>query len=330
MSVTRRTTGRLVRDYSKQAATSAEEAFALICGTLGKDPASRNVSARCPAHEDRNPSFGAKLTDERIIMNCAAGCTISEINAALVKLGIPESALYATTIGDYSYETTPSPSPPTEKFVAQCALNARGRLEGLARRWGVPRSILVEAEFGHSGKHWIIPIRDRDGVLVDYRRGYLRSGTLERRQRKGSSLRLYLPRTLKPGPVLVTEGESDTLAALASGANAVGVFGTSVAKDLSALEGRDVVLVFDAGQRSRKGERLWKEALASVAQSVRVYRWDEERPEGYDVRAFLTEGGSVQDLFDAPFEFNLMSELTKAGASPSGAARIARLLGGRP
>lgn len=331
MSVARSAHNRLVRDYSSlpTMVETIEEAFELICEALGRPPSGNNVSAQCPAHEDRKPSFGVKISEDRIFLNCQAGCSIVDINEALKRLGVPESALYAFASNGYAYSDSPPPPAPTEKFVRECALNARARLAGLSRQWGVPREALEKAEFGHSGKSWIIPIRDQDGALVDYRRGYLKNGKFERRQRKGSPLRLYVPRALKPGPALVTEGESDTLCALAAGANAVGVFGTSVSKDLSTLEGRDVVLVFDAGQRSRKGERLWRAALASVARSVRVYRWDGE-PEGYDVREFLGEGGNIEELFDIPFEFDLMQELAKAGASSSGAARIARLLGGRP
>src|SRR5688572_16000254 len=39
--------------------------------------------ACCPAHEDRNPSFGLQLKPDKILLNCQAGCTIESVCAAL-------------------------------------------------------------------------------------------------------------------------------------------------------------------------------------------------------------------------------------------------------
>jgi hypothetical protein len=38
--------------------------------------------ARCPAHEDRNPSLSIREGDEKILLHCFAGCTIEAICAA--------------------------------------------------------------------------------------------------------------------------------------------------------------------------------------------------------------------------------------------------------
>jgi len=39
--------------------------------------------ARCPAHEDHNPSLSLKQADDRILIYCHAGCTVAEICAAI-------------------------------------------------------------------------------------------------------------------------------------------------------------------------------------------------------------------------------------------------------
>ena len=39
--------------------------------------------ARCPAHADRSPSLSLKQTEDRILIRCWAGCSSSEIVAAL-------------------------------------------------------------------------------------------------------------------------------------------------------------------------------------------------------------------------------------------------------
>lgn len=40
-------------------------------------------SACCPAHEDKSPSLGIKETDDRLLVNCLAGCYTSEVMAAV-------------------------------------------------------------------------------------------------------------------------------------------------------------------------------------------------------------------------------------------------------
>ena len=51
--------------------------------------------ARCPAHEDRNPSLSITEGDAgRILLHCHAGCTVEEIVAAL---GLRVVDLFADT-----------------------------------------------------------------------------------------------------------------------------------------------------------------------------------------------------------------------------------------
>jgi len=39
--------------------------------------------ACCPAHDDKSPSLAIKLTDDRILIHCFAGCDFSDIVSAL-------------------------------------------------------------------------------------------------------------------------------------------------------------------------------------------------------------------------------------------------------
>lgn len=51
--------------------------------------------ARCPAHEDRSPSFNVMLTDEgKIVMKCHAACSVEAICSAV---GINQSDLFPDT-----------------------------------------------------------------------------------------------------------------------------------------------------------------------------------------------------------------------------------------
>ena len=40
-------------------------------------------NACCPAHSDKSPSMGIKITDKRILLHCFAGCYTEEITAAI-------------------------------------------------------------------------------------------------------------------------------------------------------------------------------------------------------------------------------------------------------
>lgn len=69
--------------------------------------------AKCPAHEDRNASFGIKLTDEgSILLNCFAGCDKETI---LGSLGLTFSDLFPPKPERFDY-TRSKPRPP--KFSA--------------------------------------------------------------------------------------------------------------------------------------------------------------------------------------------------------------------
>lgn len=39
--------------------------------------------ARCPAHDDRSPSLGIKLADDRVLLHCFAGCGVVDILASI-------------------------------------------------------------------------------------------------------------------------------------------------------------------------------------------------------------------------------------------------------
>ena len=40
-------------------------------------------TARCPAHEDRSPSLSIRLTHDRILLHCHAGCDVEDILRAI-------------------------------------------------------------------------------------------------------------------------------------------------------------------------------------------------------------------------------------------------------
>src|SRR5262249_52810779 len=65
--------------------------------------------ARCPAHEDRNPSLSINWGDGRILLHCFAGC---DTEAILDELGLDWGALHPDDSG--GRERRPGPRRPTE------------------------------------------------------------------------------------------------------------------------------------------------------------------------------------------------------------------------
>src|SRR6516225_4540761 len=50
--------------------------------------------AKCPAHEDREPSLSISEKDGVVLLHCHAGCSQEAVLAALEQLGIPKRDLF--------------------------------------------------------------------------------------------------------------------------------------------------------------------------------------------------------------------------------------------
>ena len=54
--------------------------------------------AKCPAHDDRSPSFSIREVDDRILAHCFAGCDIGDVLAAI---GLELKDLYLEPLGHH-------------------------------------------------------------------------------------------------------------------------------------------------------------------------------------------------------------------------------------
>jgi len=123
------------------------------------------------------------------------------------------------------------------------------------------------------------------------------------------------PAKPKDGPVLLCEGESDSICALSHGFNAITQ--TSKLKNwpdehLAPFSGRDVVIAYDADQAGQKYTRFAAESLTGKAKSVRLIQWpafmgvDESggipKDHGQDLTDFFVRHGKtavdLQSLID--------------------------------
>ena len=94
----------------------------VMLGRLEKvtDTGGGQYSARCPAHEDRNPSLSIRETDDRLLLRCHAGCYANEIVAAV---GLSLADLFNTPLTkDY-----------VKPLPKQLRWNWRGLLQTVAR-----------------------------------------------------------------------------------------------------------------------------------------------------------------------------------------------------
>ena len=82
------------------------------------DPLEGEGQACCPSHDDHNPSLSISYKEGKILIHCWAGCTFSEITAALIPLGLwrnPTSQLE----DEYTYEQADgTPYLQVRKFVS--------------------------------------------------------------------------------------------------------------------------------------------------------------------------------------------------------------------
>ncbi len=124
-----------------------------------------------------------------------------------------------------------------------------------------------------------IPIRDIQGNLANirlYHEGAKQYKIISFANSTGSS-RLFPPKPFfEDKPILLCEGETDTICALNRGFNSITQ--TSKLKNwpdehLQPFKGRDVVIAYDADEPGQKYARFAAQALTGVAKSIRMIQW---------------------------------------------------------
>lgn len=167
--------------------------------------------ARCPGHEDQSPSLSVREADGKILLNCFAGCSIERICGGL---GIEVKELFEDD-GRFDEGVT----------LEQLAARAKLDPEDLKRHG-------IKTVYNRNGKAVVtIPYRDIDGT--DQRRKVrLRvegKGKYEWWDKERPEPSVYgawrLPEFRQRGAIVLTEGETDTLALWACGIPAIGIPG---------------------------------------------------------------------------------------------------------
>ncbi len=227
----------------------------------------RQRSARCPAHDDTNPSLSITRGNDRVLLKCHHGCDVDQI---LDAIGLTRADLFDephrngqngqrnSIVATYDYHDEHG-----QLLFQVC------RLE--------PKSFRQRRPDGHGGWNW--RLNDTRRVLY------------------------HLPEVLKGieagRTIYLCEGEKDVHAVQATGAIATtnpGGAGKWRPEYTQALRGAEVVIITDRDDVGRRHARDVAAALAGVAESVTLT----EPATGKDVADHLAAGHDLTDLVERP------------------------------
>ena len=170
-------------------------------------------------------------------------------------------------------------------------------LKRLADDRGLPMKAFKDWQIGWDGRNYTIPIRNRNGDVVDIRIYHLGRHIIST---AGCQVGLLGSEQLlkRNDPVYLFEGEWDTIAAryimgkIGIKGICVGVPGAGIFKPewISWFQNRVVHTHYDKDSAGESGEQLAEKKLAGVARSVTYLHWPDDLPEGFDVRDWILYG----------------------------------------
>jgi len=229
-------------------------------------------TARCPAHDDRNPSLSLRITDSgRLLLHCFAGCSFNEILPFLGVVGIKEPP------------RRERPTPPSDSGPAPDHLTTQRKA---LRMWTTSRPANPDHPYllkkrirpnqaRQIRKSLLIPLQDASGVLwnlqfifPDGTKRFLRGG-------KVKGLFSVIGGRDKADRIFIGEGFA-TMATVheLTGRNSVVAFSAgnlpAVASAIrKAFPKAEIVLVADADEA---GERYSEQAARAISGSIAYTR----------------------------------------------------------
>ena len=267
-------------------------------------------TARCPAHDDENPSLSVSQGDDgRALLTCHAGCALEKV---LEAIGLTTADLFESPAAEATPQGAQSPEPQAAEVShfqqrwQDCRLPGDSlALLPLASQFGVDSEVLVRMGVGQSNSCWIFPERNASGAIVGLA---TRAADGSKACVAGSRRGLIIPDDLASldGVVLLVEGPSDVAACLQLGLPAVGrPSNRGGAEEIAKLLSSRSVLVVGENDRREDGSWPGKEGARSTAETLSK-TW--ERAVGFalppesvkDIRAFLHQeqgaGAEIDDI----------------------------------
>lgn len=276
--------------------------------------------ARCPCHDDRKASLAVKMGDDKIILQCLAGCAYEDI---LARLGIswkdlmrPE-ALEAMEQQRRGQGKRRSPAPAAKAEPRQAAAKPkRDRREADVSRLATGKPYRRKVKMADGNEQWAeetitdcYVYDDDDGreVMRVYRTDGKSFPTIYADEGKwwwgdgGHTHMLYrLPELMRAirarKPICLVEGEKDVETLRAMGFAATtgkGGAGKWSDEQTEALRGAQVYIIPDLDEPGWKHARLVARALRDAAAEVRIINLARQR------EAEIPPKGDVSDLAKA-------------------------------
>lgn len=274
-------------------------ALALVLSRLDAVRSSgEGFMARCPAHDDSNPSLSIAWKDGCILIKCHAGCSTEDVVRAM-----------GLTMRDLFDEDASSVALSRAKYQGSGSRGPRG--PGKTGDSGVVVETYVYHDAEGKPLHYVERTSTKQFPQGRYVNGEKVKGL------NGLKTVLYrLPQLLAASPaqtVYIVEGEKDVHACEAQGLLATcNPGGAEKFREDHAevLQGRPVVIVMDKDKAGTNHARLVVELLNGVATSVRVV----QAKTGKDAHDHFFAGHSAED-----FEEVDMSEITEQVAESTDA-----------
>ena len=272
-----------------------------IAEALGGRPANGGFMAKCPAHDDRNPSLSIHERDGKVLLHCHAGCSQSEVIAELRQRGLWEpnghgngngssrngkgrggrivaTYEYVDEDGKVLFEVVrfePKSFQQRRPIVASI-----GGATGEFYVWGTTKGYYRQRPNGHYYR-----VREGEGGqwFDDVRQVLFR-----------------LPRVIANQAVCVCEGEKDVLALEAMGFTATCNAGGAKKwreEHAKQLAGKEVFIFPDNDKPGAEHAEKVAKSLLGIAKEIRIVRV----PVGKDVSDWI-ESGATQEAIAAAIE----------------------------
>lgn len=277
-------------------------------------------TARCPFHDDRRDSLGVNVeTGLYVCYACGEKgdvftfhMTRNGVDFARAKEELARFAGVASggTNGTYKKptplkETKPEPPPIPEEEVDRYheQLLAYNRSVAFLREQkGLSLETIRQYKLGYDGERIVVPIRDAAGAVRNLRRYHPNRKPKMLPYRDGyGEVRFFPVEALQDEEIVIVEGEWDCLLARqALGVNAVtqtGGAGTWKTEWNTLFKDKRVVICYDHDDPGREGARKVAEALALVADEVRIVQLPVQG-EGEDLSDWILRYGGNRDAWD--------------------------------
>ncbi len=263
---------------------------------LTESTPSGEISAICPFHDDRNPSFSFNsVTGLWYCFSCNEGGNAYQF---LIKMGEePDVAEHLVKEAE---------SPVSQEVVStwvDALYKSTAALAFLSARGLKNRELWSELQLGFDGERVTIPIYSQEGQLLNVRRVLIARSSQTKPASKvinlsgyGSNSYVWPVSVLeKAERVYICEGEIDCLTALEQGLAAItGTHGSGEWRDLWSvlLEGKEVVICYDGDEAGRNGAIKVATSVAQYASKVFIV----EIPDLEDVNSLHLKGVNIADL----------------------------------